>query len=314
MTCLSGLCQRRGSLEFAVAFAFLATLASAQTPGLDPAGLRAINVEVSAATYRGRSATRVIERQASPEVAGGESIAILPGPDFVKGVIELDVVGRLAQGAGEAARGFVGLAFDVTEGGSRFKSFYLRPTNGRATDQLRRNHSTQYTSIPEHPWNRLRKEEPGFEGGLSRWVVEGRDAVSIHRTATSHGAVLRLQSNGDVHALIRGSEAWGNLAIEGELLFPDGADSYLGVAYNFRRRGPRTDFGLLYLKYRGAGLPSAESSPRLQRVAQALSGLCRAAFGVVQDPCGRVAEVQSGGRGWRQSLLCRRDFNTSTHL
>lgn len=88
-----------------------------------------------------------------------------------------------------------------------------------------------------------------FEGGLSNWIVEGRDAVSIHRTATGHGAVMRLQSNGDVHALIRGSETWGNVAIEGELLFAQDIDSYLGVVYNFRTRGPRTDFGLIYLKY-----------------------------------------------------------------
>jgi len=37
---------------------------------------------------------------------------------------------------------------------------YLRPTNGRADDQVRRNHSVQYTSEPEFPWPRLRKETP----------------------------------------------------------------------------------------------------------------------------------------------------------
>jgi len=177
---------RRGLNAVAVALGGLSTLASAQTLPLDPGGLRAVNVEVSAATYRGRAATKVVERYSVPPVAGGEAIAILPGADFVNGVIELDVVGRLAQGAGAAARGFVGLAFDVTEGGSRFKSFYLRPTNGRALDQLRRNHSTQYTSIPEYPWNRLRQEEPGvYESYVDlepdvwtrmRVVVEGTKA------------------------------------------------------------------------------------------------------------------------------------------
>ena len=42
-----------------------------------------------------------------------------------------------------------------------FRSFYLRPTNGRADDQERRNHSAQYISLPEWPWSRLRKETPG---------------------------------------------------------------------------------------------------------------------------------------------------------
>ena len=182
----SGSFLRRRVLAVSLALGGVSTLASAQTPGLDPADLRALNVEVSAAAYRGRAATRLIERPATPPAAGGEAIAILPGPDFVNGVIELDVVGRVAQGAGSGARGFVGLAFDVTGGGSRFKSFYLRPTNGRAEDQLRRNHSTQYTSIPEHPWNRLRREEPGvYESYVDleadawtrmRVVVEGSKA------------------------------------------------------------------------------------------------------------------------------------------
>ena len=44
----------------------------------------------------------------------------------------------------------------------RFKTFYLRPTNGRADDQLRRNHSVQYTSEPEWPWDRLRREATGL--------------------------------------------------------------------------------------------------------------------------------------------------------
>lgn len=186
MNSLSGLSLRRGVLAVSLTLGGLPTQASAQPPRLDPADLRAVNVEASAATYRGRSATRLIERRTTPPSGAGEAIAILPGPDFINGVIDVDVVGRLAPGASGGARGFVGLAFDVTEGGSRFKSFYLRPTNGRADDQLRRNHSTQYTSIPEHPWHRLRKEEPGvYESYVDleadawtrmRVVVEGTKA------------------------------------------------------------------------------------------------------------------------------------------
>ena len=88
-----------------------------------------------------------------------------------------------------------------------------------------------------------------FETDLSNWIVEGRDAVSIHRTATDHGAVLRLQANGDVHALIRGSEKWDNVAVQGEVLFGEDIDSYLGVVYNFRTQGLRRDLGLVYLKH-----------------------------------------------------------------
>lgn len=37
----------------------------------------------------------------------------------------------------------------------------MRPTNGRADDQLRRNHATQYISHPDYPWYKLREENPG---------------------------------------------------------------------------------------------------------------------------------------------------------
>jgi hypothetical protein len=66
--------------------------------------------------------------------------------------------------AGEGARGFVGVSFRVSPGATKdalkYECFYLRPTNGRVDDQVRRNHSTQYVSFPDFPWQRLRKESP----------------------------------------------------------------------------------------------------------------------------------------------------------
>jgi len=60
------------------------------------------------------------------------------------------------------ARGFIGIAFRVrhTEPIS-YEGFYLRPANGRAEDQLRRNHSAQYIAHPDFGWNKLRSENPG---------------------------------------------------------------------------------------------------------------------------------------------------------
>jgi hypothetical protein len=80
--------------------------------------------------------------------------------DFSNGVIEAEIAGALAPGAGGEARGFVGIAFRVQEDLKTYDAFYLRPTNGRADDQERRNHSAQYISLPEWPWHRLRKETP----------------------------------------------------------------------------------------------------------------------------------------------------------
>jgi hypothetical protein len=81
--------------------------------------------------------------------------------EFQDGTIEADVAGVPAAGADTSARGFVGIAFRVDSSSDRYAAFYVRPTNGRAPDQLRRNHSTQYISEPEYPWHRLRRESPG---------------------------------------------------------------------------------------------------------------------------------------------------------
>lgn len=59
------------------------------------------------------------------------------------------------------ARGFVGIAFRVPPDASKYDYVYIRRTNGRADDQVRRNHSTQYASFPDNEWLKLRTESPG---------------------------------------------------------------------------------------------------------------------------------------------------------
>jgi hypothetical protein len=113
-------------------------------------------VKAERATYRGRPAVRVVE----PQVNAGGGIVVVP-VELKNGVIEAQIAGAPAPGAVEASRGFVGIAFRVQTDAKRYDCFYLRPTNGRADDQLRRNHSTQYVSEPDFPWQRLRKETPG---------------------------------------------------------------------------------------------------------------------------------------------------------
>jgi hypothetical protein len=117
--------------------------------------LELIHVEAERVTYQGRQAVRLIE-QGEP----GGAIAILSASDFMNGVIETEIAGMPRRDAPQDMRGFVGIAFRVQPHGSRFECFYLRPTNGRADDQLRRNHSTQYISYPDYPWYRLREESP----------------------------------------------------------------------------------------------------------------------------------------------------------
>ena len=90
-----------------------------------------------------------------------QGLVWIEGLEFSDGVIEAEIAGALAPGAGGEARGFVGIAFRVQEDLKTYDAFYLRPTNGRADDQERRNHSVQYVSLPEWRWSRLRKEMPG---------------------------------------------------------------------------------------------------------------------------------------------------------
>jgi hypothetical protein len=117
------------------------------------------HVQAELVTYRNRHAVRLVE-QGEP-TATDPTIAILSDSDFTDGVIESQIAGAPRKDAPQDMRGFVGLAFRVQPHGSRFECFFLRPTNARANDQLRRNHSTQYISHPDFPWYRLREDAPG---------------------------------------------------------------------------------------------------------------------------------------------------------
>jgi hypothetical protein len=121
-------------------------------------GLVLHGVKASPATHKGQQAVRLVEDPAAPQPEG---YALVSGPMLQDGTIEVEVAGHPGAGANEAARGFVGIAFRVRSDHSAFECFYLRPTNGRADDQLRRNHSTQYISFPGFPWEKLRQETPG---------------------------------------------------------------------------------------------------------------------------------------------------------
>jgi hypothetical protein len=134
-----------------------------QTVTLDSTnGLQPHSVRVEPATYQGRKAVRVVPDPAAVvKTASGGGIVVIPDARFHDGTIELEVAGKPGAGAPGDARGFVGVAFRVSGDASKYECFYLRPTNGRADDQLRRNHSVQYISFPDYEWNRLRTEAPG---------------------------------------------------------------------------------------------------------------------------------------------------------
>lgn len=122
-------------------------------------GLTLHHVAATPESFLGKSALKLMEPDGA-ESTGEDKLAIVEGLSFSKGVIELEIASRPRVGAGQGARGFAGLAFRIAGDASKFECFYLRPTNGRADDQERRNHSVQYISFPDHPWHKLRSESP----------------------------------------------------------------------------------------------------------------------------------------------------------
>jgi len=163
----------------ALAAVMLAPLAAwaqpTSVPLESPAGLRLHNVSATPATLQGRKGLRVElsdetrrtlqamtpEEQQKAAASGlGEQLAVIEASDFGDGVIEAEIAGAPRADAGEGARGFVGIAFRVQDDLKTYDAFYLRPTNGRTDDQVRRNHASQYISHPDWPWFRLRKEFP----------------------------------------------------------------------------------------------------------------------------------------------------------
>ena len=146
---------------FVLALLTAPRLCWAQPPQpLDPGSLRLHNVAAAAATHKGVKAVKITEPPGQSNDKE-DKLAIIPGTEnFSDGVIQVELAGQPGAGAATAARGFTGVAFRIAADVSRFDCFYLRPTNGRAEDQVRRNHSAQYVAFPEFPWHRLRKEFP----------------------------------------------------------------------------------------------------------------------------------------------------------
>ena len=123
-------------------------------------GLEPVNARAEIISYEGRRALHLAPLP-DPNNPDESLIALISGTNFKDGTIELEVAGSPRAGATPDSRGFIGVMFRVQDHGKRGENIYLRPTNGRADDQLRRNHSTQYESMPDFPWFRLRKEAPG---------------------------------------------------------------------------------------------------------------------------------------------------------
>ena len=182
-------------------------------------GLDLRNVLAEPREHLGKKAVRIVE---VPGVQA-ETIAILPDSAFEDGTIELELAGQVLAGAPPTSRGFVGVAFRVDPKSLAYDCFYLRPENGRADDQLRRNHSTQYISHPDFTWQRLRQEQPGvYESYVDlepgawtrvRIVVKGGEARLFVHGAEQPSLVVKDMKRGPTRGLValwigQGTEAF----------------------------------------------------------------------------------------------------------
>ncbi len=155
-------------------FLFAAESAYSQKINLDGSNLVPNKVNMQIDNSQGESMVRVVKDPAVKE-ADEPTFVRINNTDFKNGIIEVEVLSRLLPTASPTDRGFIGLAFRIDDTNSRFEAIYLRPTNGRAEDQVRRNHSIQYFSFPDHKYERLRKENPEkYESyadmGLNEWI------------------------------------------------------------------------------------------------------------------------------------------------
>ena len=160
-----------------------ASLASAQTVGQ----LTPHKVKLESVDYLGKRAIKITE---DGQVANGEAYAIVKDASFHNGAVEVELAGRPAAGAFGDARGFIGVAFRLQNG--QFEYIYLRPTNGRADDQVRRNQSTQYSAYPNFSFADARQQAPEkYES-----YVDLEPGVWTRYRITVEGTKARLYVNG----------------------------------------------------------------------------------------------------------------------
>lgn len=146
----------------------------AQNISLSKSNLMPINVSMSSLDMDGKKVVRVV-KDSSIKAVDEPTFVRITDSNFSNGIIELNVLSKLLPNAPDTARGFIGIAFHINEDNTKFEGIYLRPTNARAAQQIRRNHTTQYFSYPNYKYNTLRTLTPGVyesyaDMDLNQWI------------------------------------------------------------------------------------------------------------------------------------------------
>jgi hypothetical protein len=189
--------SKTNSLLFVLGLISINSLA--QKLNLETKNLIANQVQFSIENISGKKAVKII-KDSTVKRFDEATFVRLKDIDFKDGIIELKVLSRLTKDAPQTARGFIGLAFRINENNDKFECIYIRPTNGRADDQVRRNHAIQYFAYPDFKFDRLRKEAPEkYESyadmGLNEWIqlrieVKGKTAKLFLHNAKQPSLVV----------------------------------------------------------------------------------------------------------------------------
>ncbi|WP_225309548.1 hypothetical protein [Larkinella humicola] len=195
----------------------------AQAITLDRAKLVPNQVAISLGRVMGKEAVRVVKDSSVTKVDEPTFVRI-KDVTFSNGTLEVKVLSRLLRNAPELARGFIGVAFRINDTNSTYESIYIRPTNGRADDQVRRNHAIQYYSYPDYKFDRLRKEAPErYESyadmALNEWitlkiVVSGPEAKLYLNNAKEPALIVKDLKHGAA-ASGGGVGLWVDVGTEG---------------------------------------------------------------------------------------------------
>jgi hypothetical protein len=177
---------------------------------LDVKDLTLVGARAESVVYRGQRAIH-LQSRIGHEADDDSMLAIVAGSDFKDGTIELDVAGSPIPEVPNA-RGFIGVAFRVQAHPDSFECLYIRPTNARCDDQVRRNHSVQYTSAPAFSFRRLRAESPEtYEAyadmEVGKWthlrvVVAGTKARLFVDHATQPALIVNDLKLGETHGMV----------------------------------------------------------------------------------------------------------------
>lgn len=136
---------------------------------------QAVHTAIENVQMDGKTVLRVVKSE-KVDRPDEDTYARLVGSSFHNGTICVEMRSRLLPDAPDYARGFIGIVFRTSENDAEFESYYVRPTNGRHPDPVRRSHGSQYFSYPGYTFSYFREHDiSGFEApcdiGLDEWIT-----------------------------------------------------------------------------------------------------------------------------------------------